>query len=38
MKPLEALAKRLLKDETVDEKVVEEVLADAVLPAKAKLY
>lgn len=38
MKPLEALAKRLLKDETVDEKVVEEVLASAVLPKEAKLY
>lgn len=38
MKPLEALAKRLLKDETVDEVVVEEVLKDAVLPKEAKLY
>lgn len=38
MKPLEALAKRLLKDETVDEAVVEEVFKDAVLPKEAKLY
>lgn len=38
MKHLEALAKRLLKDETVDEIVVEEVLAHAVLPKEAKLY
>ncbi len=38
MKHLEALAKRLLKEETVDEAVVEEVLADAVLPKQAKLY
>ena len=35
---LEALAKRLLEDETVDEKVVEEVLSGAVLPKEAKLY
>jgi len=35
---LEALAKRLLKDETVDEAVVEEVLKGAVLPKEAKLY
>jgi len=35
---LDALAKRLLKDETVDEKVVNEVLAGAKLPAAAKLY
>lgn len=38
MKHLEALAKRLLKDETVDEAVVNEVLAHAVLPKEAKLY
>lgn len=38
MKHLEALAKRLLKDETVDEAVVEEVLKNAVLPKEAKLY
>ena len=38
MKSLEALAKRLLVDETVDETVVAEVLADAKLPAEAKLY
>ena len=37
-KPLEALAKRLLKDETVDETVVIEVLKDTVLPKEAKLY
>jgi cell division protease FtsH len=38
MQPLEALAKRLLKDETVDETVVAEVLKGAVLPKEAKLY
>lgn len=38
MKHLEALAKRLLKDETVDETVVEEVFANTVLPKEAKLY
>lgn len=38
MKHLEALAKRLLKDETVDETVVEEVFKDTVLPKEAKLY
>jgi cell division protease FtsH len=38
MKYLEALAKRLLKDETVDETVVDEVLKGAVLPKEAKLY
>jgi cell division protease FtsH len=38
MKHLEAFAKRLLKDETVDETVVEEVLKGAVLPNEAKLY
>jgi cell division protease FtsH len=38
MTHLEALAKRLLKDETVDETVVEEVLKGAVLPKEAKLY
>ena len=38
MKYLEALAKRLLVDETVDETVVEEVLKGAVLPKEAKLY
>lgn len=35
---LKALAERLLKDETVDEKVVAEVLKDAELPEAAKLY
>ena len=35
---LKALAERLLKDETVDEKVVEEVLKGADLPQAAKLY
>ncbi len=38
MKYLEALAKRLLVDETVDETVVEEVLAGTVLPKQAQLY
>jgi cell division protease FtsH len=38
MKYLEALAKRLLKDETVDEKVVEQVLKGSKLPSAAKLY
>ncbi|HAC56138.1 TPA: cell division protein FtsH, partial [Candidatus Saccharibacteria bacterium] len=38
IKHLEALAKRLLKDETVDESVVIEVLDGAVLPKEAKLY
>jgi cell division protease FtsH len=38
MNYLEALAKRLLKDETVDETVVEEVLKGAQLPKEAKLY
>ncbi len=38
MKHLEALAKRLLVDETIDELVVVEVLKDAVLPKEAKLY
>lgn len=38
MKHLEALAKRLLKDETVDETVVEEVLKGTVLPKEARLY
>ena len=38
MKYLEALANRLLVDETVDETVVEEVLKGAVLPKEAKLY
>jgi cell division protease FtsH len=37
-KYLDALAKRLLKEETIDEKVVEEVLEGAVLPPEAKLY
>lgn len=35
---LKALAERLLKDETVDETVVEEVLKGAALPDAAKLY
>lgn len=35
---LKALADRLLKDETVDETVVEEVLKGASLPDAAKLY
>lgn len=38
MKHLEALAKRLLKEETVDETVVEEVLKGTVMPKEAKLY
>lgn len=38
MKQLEALAKRLLQDETIDETVVEEVLKSATLPKEAKLY
>lgn len=38
MKYLEALAKRLLTDETVDETVVAEVLDGAVMPKEAKLY
>ena len=38
MSHLEALAKRLLKDETIDETVVEAVLKDATLPSAAKLY
>jgi cell division protease FtsH len=38
MKHLEALAKRLLEDETVDETVVNEVFAHAVLPKEARLY
>lgn len=37
-KHLDELAKRLLKDETVDEKVVVEVLKDATLPKDATLY
>lgn len=37
-KPLKALAERLLKDETIDDKVVVEVLHDALLPDAAKLY
>lgn len=37
-KHLKSLAERLLKDETVDEKVVDEVLSDATLPEAAKLY
>jgi len=35
---LKALAERLLKDETIDETVVVEVLKDAKLPQAAKLY
>lgn len=35
---LKKLADRLLKDETVDETVVAEVLHEAVLPENAKLY
>ena len=35
---LDELAKRLLKDETVDEKVVLEVLKDTKLPKEATLY
>lgn len=35
---LEALAKRLLKEETIDETVVDEVLDGALLPKEAKLY
>lgn len=37
-KYLDALADRLLKDETVDETVVENVFEGAVLPKEAKLY
>lgn len=37
-KYLKDLAERLLKDETVDEKVVDDVLSGAVLPEAAKLY
>jgi len=37
-KQLDELAKRLLKDETVDEKTVIEVLKDAKLPKEATLY
>lgn len=35
---LKALADRLLKDETIDDQVVSEVLVDTTLPAAAKLY
>lgn len=35
---LDALAKRLLKDETIDDVVVGEVLKGATLPTAAKLY
>src|SRR5690606_25243842 len=35
---LEELAKRLLKDETLEDEAVAEVLKDAKLPAEAKLY
>lgn len=35
---LKVLAERLLKDETVDEKIVDEVLKSAQLPESAKLY
>ena len=35
---LKSLAERLLKDETIDEKVVDEVLNGAELPEAAKLY
>lgn len=35
---LEALAKRLLKEETLDETVVDAVLKGAILPREAKLY
>ncbi|HMR72512.1 MAG TPA: ATP-dependent zinc metalloprotease FtsH, partial [Candidatus Saccharibacteria bacterium] len=35
---LKALADRLLKDETIDDQVVSEVLHDTTLPAAAKLY
>ncbi|NCU30492.1 ATP-dependent zinc metalloprotease FtsH [Candidatus Saccharibacteria bacterium] len=37
-KPLDDLAKMLLKDETIDETVVVKVLKDAVMPAAAKLH
>jgi len=37
-KYLKDLAERLLKDETVDEKAVDDVLSGAVLPEAAKLY
>ncbi len=35
---LDKLAERLLKEETIDEEIVEEVLAGAKQPAAAKLY
>lgn len=37
-KHLEALAKLLLQEETIDEKDVEKTLKDAVLPKEARLY
>lgn len=37
-KPLERLAKKLLKEETIEGKEIEELLKDAVLPKEAKLY
>ena len=36
--PLDTLAQALLKDETVEEDAVGELLKDAVLPAEAKLH
>jgi cell division protease FtsH len=35
---LDALAKALLAEETIDEKTVEKLLKDAVLPKEAELY
>lgn len=35
---LKSLAERLLKDETIDEKVVDEVLKGTTLPETARLY
>ncbi len=37
-KHLDALAERLLKEETIDELIVKEVLKGATLPETAKLY
>lgn len=38
LEPLKALADRLLKEETIEESEVAEVLANAKLPTTAKLY
>ena len=37
-KSLDALAQALLKEETIDEKGVEKILKDTVLPKEAELY